>query len=220
MTRRGDAAEDWAAQPLWWSERQRSRPLLWPGGADWFVNDPLGPLPHTHPGASEFYLLVAGTLDVTVGSTEITLTTGDLCLIPPDTFHHPRNQTAHDVRMLALVSPNVKHRRWKTAPFAPSDFVGVPTVARVHDTDDLPGDPRLRAVTRRLRAGQEWAHTNPDADTTVWVIDGRVDVTVGPLSGPVAPGYHVTAMTGIPYVASARGDSFVLIIEAFGDPAM
>ena len=36
-------ADAWAAQSLWWSERQRSRPLIWPAGASWFSNDPLGP---------------------------------------------------------------------------------------------------------------------------------------------------------------------------------
>ena len=61
--------EAWIAQPYFFSERTRGKTLYWPAGSDWFANDPLPPIAHSHPGAAEVYFVVEGNLEVTVGST-------------------------------------------------------------------------------------------------------------------------------------------------------
>lgn len=100
-----DASTTWSEQPLWWSERQRSKALLWPHPATWFVNDPLGPQPHTHPAASEVYVVASGVLGLTVGRDVVEVTAGGYCYIPPSTFHAPSNTGREDLLMLAVVAP-------------------------------------------------------------------------------------------------------------------
>ena len=213
----GESADPWAHQALWWSERQRSRPLLWPAGESWFSNDPLGPLPHTHPGASEIYFVSSGELHVTVGTTELVLRAGDLCLIPPGTYHSPQNSAPEDLRMLALVSPNVKGERWKTAPFSPEDFEGRPQVANIMEGSALPGSSHIQSRTITLQQGELWDFENAAADTTIWAVDGDVEVRVGLLSGTIEPSYHVTAMAGVPGSVRALSNAVFLVVEAYGD---
>ncbi|WP_257792086.1 cupin domain-containing protein [Marisediminicola antarctica] len=212
-----ESSHPWARQALWWSERQRSRPLLWPAGESWFSNDPLGPLPHTHPGASEVYFVASGELHVTVGTTDLVLSAGDYCLIPPGTFHSPQNLASEDLRMLALVSPNVKGERWKTAPFSAEDFEGQPLVGNVFRNTALPDSAHIRGEPIHLSQGSLWSFENEAADTTIWVVEGDVEVTVGMLAGRIEPSYHVTAMAGVPGSIRAISDAIVLVLEAYGD---
>lgn len=99
----------WAGQAMWWSERYRSRELLWPVGEEWFVNDPLGPMAHTHPGASEIYFLAAGEMEVEVGRQTVRLQAGatDYLFIPPDTYHHPHHVGDGHVCLLGMVAPQL-----------------------------------------------------------------------------------------------------------------
>jgi len=119
--------------------------------------------------------------------------------------------------MLALVSPNVKGERWKTAPFSSEDFEGEPQVANVMQDLPLPSSSHIQSRTISLRQGDLWVYENAAADTTIWAVEGQIEVRVGLLSGPIEPSYHVTAMAGIPGSVRAVSNALVLVIEAYGD---
>ena len=59
----------WMQQPLVWTERVRSKALVWTPDSGWFINDPLGRLPHSHDDASEIMYMAAGQLDIQLGSS-------------------------------------------------------------------------------------------------------------------------------------------------------
>src|SRR3954471_10430124 len=164
----------WAEQPLIWSERQRGRALYWPGGEDWFVNDPLGRIPHSHPDASELYLVVAGRLDLTVGRTQVNVGAGGYCFIPPDTFHDPHNPGPDDLCLFVIVAPNWRDRRWKTDGFVDADYASFPGLAETAAPGPLPGDESIRASVEELGAGDaSEVAIRGNEDRTIYVLDGR-----------------------------------------------
>lgn len=203
----------WSRQGLWWSEAARGRPLLWPAGESWFVNDPLGPMPHTHPGASEYYFLASGVMNVTVGRTEFTMATEDLCLIPPDTYHHPHNGSDRDVALLAFVAPNLRDQRWKYQDFDERDFEGTPVLSNVRTAGPLPGDGNLSATLLHLAGGSAAESLEDSAgECLVYVLDGSVEASVGPLSGTLG-GHGLLACAGtVRRSFRAIEDASVLVI--------
>ena len=107
----------WVAQPYFFSERTRGKALYWPAGRDWFANDPLPPIAHSHPGAAEVYFVVEGNLEVTVGSTSFVMGELDFCLIPTGAFHDPFGTNGTDCCMWCVVAPNWRGHRLQTEKF-------------------------------------------------------------------------------------------------------
>jgi len=187
----------WAQQTLWWSERYRSRGLLWPADADWFANDPLGPMPHTHPNASEIFFLATGSLQLTVGSDVLTLEPGDFVLVPPDTYHEPLNVGGTDLCVLVVVAPNWRDERWKPSGFVDSDYAGKAQLAGTAAPGPLPSDELIESQVVELAPGQSLeVESRPDADRLVYVLEGVAHFTLEHLSGEVRSHQFVNVMAG------------------------
>jgi mannose-6-phosphate isomerase-like protein (cupin superfamily) len=158
---------------------------LWPAGSSWFENDPLGRAPHSHPGASEIYFVASGRLHLTVGHAELDLSAGSFVLIPPDTFHDPRNGAPlRDLHLFALVVPNVRGAPWKTSGFDPQEFVEKAEVATVCAEGALPSDRNIESAVVELSPGAEHVFQGRrDADHTIYVLCASLQISVGRLSG-------------------------------------
>jgi mannose-6-phosphate isomerase-like protein (cupin superfamily) len=187
----------WADQTLWWSERQRSRGLVWPGGESWFANDPLGPMPHTHPDASEVYFVSHGRLRVTVGSTELEMARGDYILIPPDTYHHPINLWENDLCLFVVVAPNWRDRRWKTSGFTEDDYKGSADVVGTDAPGPLPSDEHIEAAVVSVEGvGEAAAESRAESDRALYILEGRAELAVEHLSGILDAHRYVHVMAG------------------------
>lgn len=189
----------WARQTSWWSVQQRNRGLIWPAGENWFVNDPLGPMPHTHPGASEVFFVAAGTLELTVGRTPLRLEAGDYCLVPPDTFHSPKNIGEDDMLVFVLVAPNRSELPWKASGFVPTDYDGTAEVIRTNLSQALPSDANITSFVSVLAPGEKTEGVESEADHTVYVLDGTLAVSVAHLSGVLNEHELTNVMVGSPY---------------------
>lgn len=186
----------WAAQTTWWAERHRSRPLLWPAGADWFSNDPLRPTPHTHPNASEVFFVCSGAMKLVVGRDDLVLRAGDYCLVPPDTYHEPLNIGDTDLCVLVVVAPNWRHERLKPDGFADSDFDGRADVVGTGVAGPLPSDERIRSEVLSLAAGAVADFGEDHADHLVYVLEGVATATVEHLSGDLTLHQYVNVSGG------------------------
>jgi mannose-6-phosphate isomerase-like protein (cupin superfamily) len=199
-------ARAWSAQALLWTERLRGRALWWPAGAEWFVNDPLGEMPHTHPRASELYFVAAGALDLTVGRDQVRVEAGETCMIPPDTFHNPRNGGAGDLCLFVIVAPNWRGERWKPDGFVDSDYEGAPTLGSVAADDVLLADERLRVEALTVGPGARDALGDRPAERVVYCLEGRLDVSVEHLGGTLGPHEYVHIPAGAAHrIAGAAG---------------
>ena len=203
-------AERWAGQTMIWTERQRGRPLYWPAGGPWFANDPLGPHPHTHPDASEIYFVAAGTLNLTVGRQELVMSPGDFCLIPPDTYHHPRNDGATDLGLFVIVAPNWRDRRWKRDDFSEADFRGAATLARTDVLGDLPGDLNIDSS---VIAGSTESFCDPGREHVIYVLEGELDVKVDHLAGRLARHDYVHIPAGANHAVRRCGRDSARILS-------
>lgn len=212
---------EWAEHALWWSERCRSRALLWKAGEDWFSNDPLGPKPHTHPNASEIFLVASGLLRLTVGRTQLELGAGGFCLVPPDTYHEPLNVGDSDCCVFVLVAPNWRDCRWKPEGFVDADFQRLPRVASVSEPGPLPSDELIESGVLALEPNESKEMERPDADHLVYVLGGTTHVTVEHISGPLAPHQFLTVMGGTKHLVAANDEPVRLLsIWAVEAPAL
>jgi mannose-6-phosphate isomerase-like protein (cupin superfamily) len=199
----------WANQAMWWSERYRNRALLWPAGEAWFVNDPLGPKPHSHPGASEIYFLVTGRMEVEVGRQTVHLEAGatDFLFIPPSTFHDPRAVGDGHVCLLGLVAPNFRDCRAKYEGFTEEDMRGAPVLASTGAVGALPGDDQLVSAVLELAPGEQTgAEQRTGADRFLYVLRGQATLTLEHLSGALEPHRYVNVMAGVAHTVANRGD--------------
>jgi quercetin dioxygenase-like cupin family protein len=204
--------ERWSSQTTIWTERQRGRALYWPAGEGWFANDPLGPHPHTHPDASEIYLVAQGTLELTVGREELVMTAGDYCLIPPDTFHHPRNGGRDDLGLFVVVAPNWRDRRWKPEGFSEPDFLGVAAVGSTAGPGPLPGDRNIAAA---VVAAPSEESCDPLRERAIYVLAGEVEVEIGPLAGRLAEHEYVHVPAGARHTLRDAGDGPARILSVW-----
>lgn len=186
----------WAAQTTWWSERYRSRPLLWPAGRNWFSNDPLRPTPHTHPNASEVFFVCSGLFQLTVGRDDLLMRGGDYVLVPPDTYHSPLNAGDTDLCVLVVVAPNWRHERLKPQNFLDSDFAGRGTVVSTHLPGPLPSDDRISADVVEVPPGDTVQFHLPQADHLLYVCGGAVSIVVEHLTGALSVHQYVHASAG------------------------
>jgi len=68
----------------------------------------LGASPHRHTISSEAFYVVDGSLDVLVGEDLLTITTGDLAVVPPGIVHAFAASPGRDAEVFVFVTPGVK----------------------------------------------------------------------------------------------------------------
>jgi mannose-6-phosphate isomerase-like protein (cupin superfamily) len=176
--------EAWFGQPRPFTERARCAPVYWPAGASWFINDPLPPAPHSHPGASEIYFAASGVLQLTVGNTEFEMNEGDVCLIPPGAFHHPQDTRQTDLFLWCVVAPNWRGERLKRSDFTEDELAATPVVGNTSRPDSLPSDDLLETASILLEPGASEEHEwRPCSERLIYVLEGTADMTIGRLSG-------------------------------------
>lgn len=217
----GIRPEDWSHHTMWWSERSRSRALLWPAGEDWFSNDPLGMTGHTHPDSSEVFLVASGTMELTVGREPVVLGPGDFCLVPPGTYHLPVNVGDDDLCVWVVVAPNWRGCRWKPQDFVESDFAGSTEAISTRQPGPLPSDGLLRSEVVALGPGEGTGPTELRAtERAVYVLEGSADVTIERLSGPIGTHEFVNVMAGASHslVGGPDGARF-LSVECYDPPS-
>ncbi|MCL4504412.1 MAG: cupin domain-containing protein [Chloroflexi bacterium] len=184
---RPDYAE-WMKQPLIWTERIRSRALVWTPDAHWFINDPLGPLPHAHDDATEIIYIAAGQMDIQVGESKQRVAAGDLLLMPPDRFHNYWLVGAETVCMYVLVVPNHKQARWRYKDFKPGAFEGHAPMVNVFAGQPIPCDERIAIQVRELAPG---ASTEGCVESVrekmIYVLEGAGSVQIERMSGELSP---------------------------------
>jgi mannose-6-phosphate isomerase-like protein (cupin superfamily) len=180
--------QGWMQQPLIWTERIRSRALVWTPDANWFINDPLGPLPHAHDDATEIIYIAAGQMDIQVGESKQRVGPGDVLLMPPDRFHNYWLAGDETVCMYVLVVPNHKQARWRYKDFKPGSFEGHAPVANVNSGQPIPSDERITIHLRELAPG---ASTEPEMETVrekmLYILEGMGRVEIERMQGALKP---------------------------------
>jgi quercetin dioxygenase-like cupin family protein len=179
---------EWMQQPLIWTERIRSRALVWTPEAHWFINDPLGPIPHAHDDATEIIYIAAGQMDIQVGESKQRVGPGDLLFMPPDRFHNYWHVGDETVCMYVLVVPNHKHARWRYKDFKPGAFEGHAPVENVFSGRPLPSDERITATVRELAPGEATEQSvEAVREKMIYVLVGSGRIEVDRLHGQVSP---------------------------------
>jgi quercetin dioxygenase-like cupin family protein len=184
--------EAWMKQPLIWAERVRGRSLGWTPDADWFVNDPLGPVPHCHVEASEIGYLAQGSLEIEIGGTKRIYTAGDFILMPPNKYHNYWFKGNDPVAFFVVVAPNHKYTRFHTKDFTPDMFEGNAPYANVFETDDLPSDDHFESRAITLQPGEGEPETVLEVrERVIYVVQGQLAVRSGVMSGALAANQYI-----------------------------
>jgi quercetin dioxygenase-like cupin family protein len=179
---------EWMKQPLIWTERIRSRALVWTPDAHWFINDPLGPLPHAHDDATEIIYIAAGQMDIQVGESKQRVRPGDLLFMPPDRYHNYWLVGDETACMYVLVTPNHKMARWRYKDFKPGAFEGHAPVANVFKNEPLPGDERITANVRELAPGASTERSVESVrEKMIYVLEGRGEIEIERMCGVLNP---------------------------------
>jgi mannose-6-phosphate isomerase-like protein (cupin superfamily) len=179
--------QEWMKQPLIWTERIRSRALVWTPDAHWFINDPLAPLPHCHPDASEIIYIAAGEMDIQVGESRQRVGPGELLFMPPDRYHNYWLAGDETVCLYVLVVPNHKHARWQYKDFKPGAFEGHAPMKSAFLDDSLvsmPSDERISTNVRVLEVGKEtdWMIESVK-EKMIYILEGIAKIEIEKLSG-------------------------------------
>lgn len=66
-----------------------------------------GPLHYHEEPQEEYYLVLEGTLDITMGDEVVTADEGTVLYTPPETQHFPENNTDEPAVLLAVSGPNI-----------------------------------------------------------------------------------------------------------------
>ncbi len=186
----------WMKQPLIWTERIRSRALVWTPDANWFINDPLGPLPHAHKDASEIIYIAAGQMDIQVGHSKQRVGPGDLLFMPPNKYHNYWLVGDETVCLYVLVTPNHKYNRWQYKDFVPDAFEGLAPVANAFRDELMPSDERISVNVRTLPPGGATEVEALDKrEKMIYVLEGQASIQIERLSGLMGPNdyQHVPA---------------------------
>ncbi len=181
----------WMQQPMIWTERIRSRALVWTPDAHWFINDPLGRLPHSHDDASEILFMAAGQLDILIGATRQRYGPGDLVMLPPDTYHNYWFAGDEAACLFVVVTPNHKSARWRYKNFTPEAHGRSAQVANVLHDESMPSDERITTNVVRLAPG-EASDGAPETqrEKVLYVLEGRAAIQVGRLHGEMGAGEY------------------------------
>lgn len=175
-------------QPLLWGERVRGRSLVWTPDANWFINDPLGPVPHCHDNATEIGFIAQGSMEVEVGGSKRVYSAGDLLLMPPDKFHSYWFRGKDPVCFFVLVAPNHKYARFRTKDFPPGAHEGDCPYANVFMDDRLPSDRHFQCQKHTLASGAAEDDMSLDLkDRVIYVLSGTARLQSNTLSGPLSP---------------------------------
>jgi mannose-6-phosphate isomerase-like protein (cupin superfamily) len=191
--------KEWMKQPLIWTERIRSRALVWTPDAHWFINDPLGPLPHAHDDASEIIYIAAGQMDIQVGASKQRVGPGELLFMPPDRYHNYWLVGDETVCLYVLVVPNHKHARWRYKDFKPGAFEGHASLKSAFApdaTESMPSDERIATHVRVLPAGEATGvMVESVKEKMIYILDGEAGIEIERLSGAMRPNdyQHVPA---------------------------
>ncbi|MEZ4666301.1 MAG: cupin domain-containing protein [Anaerolineae bacterium] len=178
----------WMQQPLIWGERCRGRSLAWTPDAHWFINDPLGPVPHCHPDATELAYLAQGSMEIEVGGSKRVYNAGDLLLMPPDKFHNYWLAGDETVCLFVVVAPNHKAYRWRTEDFPPEAHSGDGPNANIFQSDILPSNQHFACERRILPPGESEPDQQYDLkDRVIYILEGVAELRVNTLTGPLAP---------------------------------
>jgi quercetin dioxygenase-like cupin family protein len=183
--------QEWMKQPLVWTERIRSRALVWTPEANWFINDPLAPLPHCHPDASEIIYIAAGQMDIQVGESKQRVGPGELLFMPPDRYHNYWFVGEETVCLYVLVVPNHKYARWQYKDFKPGAFEGHAPMKSAFAPDatvSMPSDERIVTNVRVLDVGEstDWMYEQLK-EKMIYVLDGEMKIEIEKLSGSLTP---------------------------------
>jgi mannose-6-phosphate isomerase-like protein (cupin superfamily) len=216
----GVQLEAWGEQQNFWTERVRGGALVWPKGSSWFVNDPLGPLPHSHPDASEIYFVAKGVLDVEIGGRALQLSEGDFCLIPPNTFHDPRGTAGTSLGLFCVVAPNWRGRRWQTEEPAAAELEPL-LLWNAGSEAPPPSDGLL--VTKRLSLapgeGEEHAIVR-GRERVVYVLSGRLSITIDNLCGDFEAHQYVHVPSNARHRLESTGSEPLVCLSVWAlDPA-
>jgi mannose-6-phosphate isomerase-like protein (cupin superfamily) len=182
---------EWMKQPLIWTERIRSRALVWTPDAHWFINDPLGPLPHAHDDASEIIYIAAGQMDIQVGASKQRVGPGELLFMPPDRYHNYWLVGDETVCLYVLVTPNHKYARWRYKDFKPGAFEGHAPMKSAFLDDSLvsmPSDERITTNVRVMEVGQDtgWLIESVK-EKMIYILEGIAKIEIEKLSGTLRP---------------------------------
>lgn len=66
-----------------------------------------GPLHYHEDPQEEYYVVIDGTLDITMGEEVVEAEEGTVLYTPPGTQHFPENNTDEPAVLLAMSSPNI-----------------------------------------------------------------------------------------------------------------
>jgi mannose-6-phosphate isomerase-like protein (cupin superfamily) len=178
----------WMQQPLIWTERMRSRALVWTPDAHWFINDPLGQLAHSHDDASEILYMAAGQLDIQIGPARQRVGPGDLLMLSPGTFHNYWFAGDETACLFVVVTPNHKNARWRYKDFPPEAYRRTGQIANVFRDELMPSDERITTRVATLAPG-EAADGAPETqrEKVLYVLQGRAAIQVGRLHGELGP---------------------------------
>ena len=180
--------QQWMQQPLIWGERCRGRSLAWTPDAHWFVNDPLGPVPHCHDDATELAYLAQGSMEIEVGGSKRVYHAGDLLFMPPGKFHNYWLAGDETVCLFVMVAPNHIAYRWRTENFPPDAHSGGAPYASVFGTAPLPSNEHFACECRVLQPGEaEPDQTIPLQDRVIYVLEGTAELRLNNLTGGVLP---------------------------------
>lgn len=182
----------WGLQQNFWTERMRGCGLVWFRDATWFANDPLGPMPHSHPGASEVYFVAHGKLDAVVGGHTFEMGPGNLCLIPPDTFHDPRGTLGTDLGLFCVVSPNWRGRRWDPDSAVDGEASAEPALYQVEEPRSIVQDELLSVECVGLAPAASDEHgITPRRERVIYMLDGCLSVEIDNLVGELGAHQYV-----------------------------
>lgn len=211
---------EWMQQPLIWGERCRGRGLVWTPESDWFINDPLGPKPHSHDDATELLYMAQGQMEIELGGSRRIYRQGDLLLMPPDKFHSYRFHGMEPACIFVAVTPNHKYNRWRLADFPPGAHEGDGPYANVFETDSLPSNEHFDCQRVTLNPGQSEASRVLDLqDRIVYVVSGVAHLTVSTLSGPLAANqYQYIPATVSHTIRNAGYEPLVYLSFVITDP--
>jgi mannose-6-phosphate isomerase-like protein (cupin superfamily) len=80
-----------------------------------------GPLHYHNEPAEEYYMVLEGSLDITMGDEVVEADEGTVLYTPPETQHFPENNTDEPAVLLAVSAPNIPTSEGITVVEEPDD---------------------------------------------------------------------------------------------------
>lgn len=205
--------QQWMEQSLPITEIKRGGATIWLAGANGLIGDSLGPIMHSHDGASEIFYFVSGRCRLEIGDSEEIFVAGDFVLVPPEVPHNLWNASDEDLLVFWLVAPNFINHKWRTDHFAPGALSRRAIRGHVHSGADLPNDQHIGSRLMTLSPGQSHSgKTAPNEEAVLYVVEGEAQVKVGKLGGRLKVNDFVPILPNTVYAVNAPDEatSFIL----------